>query len=162
MTLPADVELRRAATDDAPEVARVLRASRVAVIPLIPPPVHTPVEDVEWVRNHLIPNTDVWLAVDGPRLLAVMAMRPGWLDHLYVAPGSTRHGLGSLLVDQAKSRSPAGLELWVFESNLPARAFYERHGFVAVERTDGSGNEERAPDIRMVWPAARAGSALPH
>lgn len=26
--------------------------------------------------------------------------------------------------------------------------FDERHGFVEVERTDGSGNEERAPDVR--------------
>jgi hypothetical protein len=29
--------------------------------------------------------------------------------------------------------------------------FYERHGFVEAERTDGRRNEERAPDIRYVW-----------
>ena len=28
---------------------------------------------------------------------------------------------------------------------------YERHGFVAVGWTDGSANEERAPDVRYVW-----------
>jgi hypothetical protein len=43
------------------------------------------------------------------------------------------------------------MRLWVFESNVPARRFYELHGFVAVERTDGAGNEERAPDVRMEW-----------
>ena len=36
-----------------------------------------------------------------------------------------------------------------------ARArFYRRHGLVDLERTDGSANEERAPDIRMAWPGA--------
>jgi chorismate mutase len=42
----------------------------------------------------------------------------------------------------------------LFESNLPARAFYENRGLVPLERTDGSANEERAPDIRMAWPGA--------
>ena len=33
-----------------------------------------------------------------------------------------------------------------------AQRCYERQGFVAVERTDGAGNEEREPDVRLVWP----------
>jgi hypothetical protein len=41
--------------------------------------------------------------------------------------------------------------LWTFVTNTGARRFYERHGFVAVETTDGSHNEEAAPDIRFVW-----------
>ena len=39
----------------------------------------------------------------------------------------------------------------MFESNAPARAFYARHGLVEREHTDGSENEERAPDLRMAW-----------
>jgi len=35
--------------------------------------------------------------------------------------------------------------------NGPAQRLYERHGFVAVERTDGAGNEECEPDVRYVW-----------
>ena len=38
-----------------------------------------------------------------------------------------------------------------FASNLPVQQFYVKHGFTEVERTDGAGNEERAPDIRYVW-----------
>jgi hypothetical protein len=34
---------------------------------------------------------------------------------------------------------------------MTARRFYERHGFVSVERTDGLHNEEREPDISYVW-----------
>jgi len=43
------------------------------------------------------------------------------------------------------------LELWVFQRNERARAFYRRHGFVLVEETDGAGNEERTPDARYAW-----------
>jgi chorismate mutase len=42
----------------------------------------------------------------------------------------------------------------VFETNLAARRFYRRHGLVELEHTDGSGNEEGAPDLRMAWPGA--------
>jgi hypothetical protein len=36
--------------------------------------------------------------------------------------------------------------------NAGARRFYEREGFVAVDSTDGHGNEERAPDVRYHHP----------
>jgi len=39
----------------------------------------------------------------------------------------------------------------VFESNTGARRLYERRGLVVLERTDGSGNEEKAPDLRLAW-----------
>ncbi|BDH67877.1 hypothetical protein MTP06_13260 [Streptomyces sp. PLM4] len=32
-----------------------------------------------------------------------------------------------------------------------SRRFYERHGFTATARTDGTRNEEREPDVRYVW-----------
>ena len=46
-----------------------------------------------------------------------------------------------------------GLQLWTFQVNEAARRFYERQGFVAAESTDGSGNEERSPDVRYTWSA---------
>ncbi len=52
---------------------------------------------------------------------------------------------------KAKQLRPAGLQLWTFASNVRAQRFYERHGFVVVERTDGSGNEEKAPGLRYRW-----------
>jgi len=42
------------------------------------------------------------------------------------------------------------MELWAFQSNHRGRRFYERHGFVAVEFTDGAANEEQWPDVRYV------------
>lgn len=69
-----------------------------------------------------------------------MVLAGDWLDQLYVDPARTGKGVGSELLAMAKSERPHGLQLWAFESNLGARRFYERHGFVAAERTDGPGH----------------------
>jgi hypothetical protein len=37
-----------------------------------------------------------------------------------------------------------------------ARRFYERHGYIAVAFSDGSGNEERCPDVLYEWVGAGA------
>lgn len=73
------------------------------------------------------------------------------LDWLWVVPERQGAGIGSALLDHAKALAPAGLALWTFVSNTPARAFYEHRGFLPVGGTDGSGNEEGAPDVRYLW-----------
>ena len=60
--------------------------------------------------------------------------------------------------DELQRRRPGGFEFWVFQQNERARRFYELHGCVAVELTDGEGNEERTPDIRYEWRPSRAGA----
>ena len=79
-----------------------------------------------------------------------IAFRDGWIDQLYVLPAHQGRGLGSALLEIAQERCPE-LSLWTFQRNAIARRFYERHGFVAAELTDGVRNEEREPDIRYVW-----------
>jgi len=147
-----EVQLRVAGPDDASDVADLVIASRHASVPHYPPLVH-PDHDVQrWVREELVPHEEVWLAESaGGELLAVMALTSTWLEHLHVRPDLTGRGVGSLLVEHAKRLQPQGLQLWVFESNVRAVAFYQRHGFVTVERTDGSGNMEGQPDLRMLW-----------
>ena len=58
--------------------------------------------------------------------------------------------MGTALLDIAKAASPR-LRLWTFQKNRAARVFYEKHGFAAIEETDGSSNEEREPDILYLW-----------
>lgn len=91
------------------------------------------------------------MAESGGAVVGVLALSPGWIDQLYLAPASRGRGIGDRCVALAQERYPGGLELWTFRVNRPAQRFYERHGFVAVERTDGSGNEEREPDVRYRW-----------
>ena len=91
------------------------------------------------------------IEIDGS-LVAFLVLDNGWLAHLYVDPEWTGRGLGSRLVNLAKALHPNGLDLWTFQSNVGARDFYERHGFAALETTDGA-NEEGAPDVHYRWPS---------
>ena len=143
------LRLRRAAPEDAPAVAELFLDSFHATYEF--PLAHTDDEVRGWVRDHLIPEAETWVAIDDERAVALLVVAPGWIEQLYVEPTRLGQGIGSRLVDLAKTRSPDGLTLWTFQVNERARRFYERHGFVAVELTDGSGNEERQPDVRYEW-----------
>jgi chorismate mutase/ribosomal protein S18 acetylase RimI-like enzyme len=149
----SSLRLRPAEPGESAAVAALYGESRRAAEPAMPPAVHTAEEDREWFAARLRDGEhEVWVAEhDG--VLAGFAMATAtWLDHLFVAPASQSTGVGSALLDLVKSIRPEGFSLWVFESNERARAFYRRRGLVELERTDGSGNEERAPDVRMAWP----------
>jgi len=83
-------------------------------------------------------------------LVGIIAFREGWIDQLYVLPSAQGRGIGTALLDIAKSTfSP--LELWTFQRNTQARRFYETRGFVLIMETDGSGNEEKEPDALYRW-----------
>jgi GNAT superfamily N-acetyltransferase len=82
--------------------------------------------------------------------VALLALAPGWLEQLYVAPDRLGEGIGTRLMAVAKERQPEGLQLWTFQVNARARRFYEWHGFVAVEETPDR-NQERQPDVRYQW-----------
>lgn len=144
--------LRKAVNEDAQEVAEVYIRARSAAVRLIPPCVHTDAEVREWISSIVIPLQDTWVAeTDNRKIVAMMSIENGWVDQLYVDPEWNGQGIGSSLIELSKALYPHGLELWTFESNVDARRFYERHGFVEAERTDGRNNEEQAPDIRFHW-----------
>ena len=148
--MPTDVTLRRALAGDADQVASVhLDARRAAPMP---PAAHSEEEVRTWLAGRLRSDDEVWVAELDGAVAAYARMTETWLDDLYVAPPWAGRGIGSALLDLVKSLRPGGFSLWVFESNTPAFAFYEHRGLVALERTDGAGNEERAPDIKMAWP----------
>lgn len=77
-----------------------------------------------------------------------------WLDDLYVAPAHQGQGVGQLLLTHVQQQLPGGFGLWAFETNIPARAFYARHGLAELEWTDGSENQEQEPEVRLAWPGA--------
>jgi chorismate mutase/GNAT superfamily N-acetyltransferase len=144
-----EISLRPADESDGEAVAAIQLAARREAP--MPPGVHTDDEVRLWLTGR-IQTDEVWLAEVGGRAAGYARMSAHWLDDLYVAPPYSGQGVGSSLLDTVKARRPAGFCLWVFETNAPARAFYARRGLLELERTDGSGNEEKAPDIRMAWP----------
>ncbi len=146
-----ELTLRPAGADDATVMADLYSAARVAAVPQMPAALHTNEEDRAWMAARLADRHEGWLAEQDGELVGFALITPTWLDHLFVRAELTGQGIGSALLDLVKALRPQGFCLWVFESNVGARRFYERHGLVALERTDGSGNEEKSPDVRMAW-----------
>ena len=128
----------------------VQRAALKATLPGLHNP-HTAEEDRAWIRS-VFARLSVYLASDGGRVVGVASRDGEWLSQLYVAPERTGQGIGQRLLDAMLEEAAAAaipvFKLWTFQRNAGARRFYERNGFVAVEFTDGRGNEENEPDVR--------------
>ena len=147
-----DLVLRPASPADLPAIAEVHIRARDASYPAMPRSLHPPHEARAWVAGWDLAAYDVWVGETPDGLAGYARFDREWLDDLYVDPEAQGTGVGSALLDLVKAQRPSGFCLWVFEANEPARAFYRHHGLVDLERTDGSANEEREPDVRMAWP----------
>jgi GNAT superfamily N-acetyltransferase len=98
-----------------------------------------------------IGRDEIWVEDEAGIVTGFTGMKSDTLTHLYVDPEHQGRGIGSALLEHAKSRRPERLELWVFQKNDGARRFYERHGFRLVRLTDGADNMEREPDALYEW-----------
>jgi GNAT superfamily N-acetyltransferase len=149
----AEVALRRAGPRDAAEIADVFLASFRATYAF--PLAHTDDEVRGWFGDEVLQKSETWVAVAGggagAEIVGLMVLGDAVLEQLYLRPGWWRRGIGSRFIALAKERRPTGLELYTFQENGPARAFYQRHGFAAVWFGDGSANEESQPDVRYEW-----------
>lgn len=146
------MSIRDATAADADALTTLFLASRRRAMPWLRE-VHTDGETRWWIGNIVLGDLQVRVALRDGIIVGFAAIQPGWLDHLYIAPSAQRAGIGTALLAEAKRIGGDPLRLWVFQRNLAARAFYRRHGFVEEERTDGAANEEREPDMRMLWSA---------
>ena len=117
---------------------------------------HTLEDARTFFRTKLLTTCEVWIAADGDRRLGLLALEAPWIRHFAVFPEHQRRGVGTSLLGQARARSPAELRLFTFRRNTPARAFYEKHGFVAVA-FGISPAPESEPDVEYHWRAAQTG-----
>src|ERR1700751_2377708 len=145
------VSLRKLDLADMPAAAAVHRASFDERLPTLSG-LHAPEEDVGFWSAVVLKDCQIWGAEEGGRLVGVIAFLEDWIDQLYVLPEAQGHGIGSRLLDVAKSTYPV-LSLWTFQRNAPARRFYLKHGFFVVDESDGAGNEEKEPDVLYKWEA---------
>jgi putative acetyltransferase len=103
-------------------------------------------------RKELVPNAAIIVAEEANELIGFVTIdATGYLDQLVVDPAHWGSPLASVLVDEAKRRSPEGVTLLVNKDNARAIRFYERNGFVHagedVNPTSGR------PVLKMAWRA---------
>jgi len=115
------------------------------------PSAHSEPEVREWVARILVPSGGVTVAELHGQVIGVMATaRSGpvsWVNQMAVDPGLVNQGIGSLLLAHAVRTLAPPIRLYTFQANTGARRFYERHGFLPLEFTDGQANEEHCPDV---------------
>jgi GNAT superfamily N-acetyltransferase len=152
--------IRRGGPDDARPAADLYLRAREAALRAgsIPPGTHDDDDVRGYFASRIVEDCELWVAEHEGVLAGILVLDGAFVDQLDVEPGLTGGGIGSALLALAKRRRPSGLQLWTFQSNAGAQRFYERHGFVAVRRTDGRDNEERAPDVLYAYDPAQTPS----
>ena len=147
-----EIQLRCLGLDDLEDAAFVHRSSFDERLPWLVG-LHTPDEDRWFYRERVFPECTLCGAIENDVLVGIIAFRQDWIDQFYILPDAQGRGVGTSLLDLAK-RQARSLSVWTFQRNTMARCFYERRGFVMIEETDGSGNEEREPDVLYRWSAS--------
>lgn len=138
---------RTALAADAPALAAILRGW-ILQTPWMPK-LHSPAEDAGFLA-HLIAFHKVTLASISGQTAGFLAREGAEVSCLYLAPFARGQGLGTSMLERAQ-RDLDRLELWCFQANTGARRFYARSGFTEAALTDGARNEEKLPDVRLVW-----------
>lgn len=101
-------------------------------------------------RSELVPNADIIVAEQAAAMVGFVTIDgSGYLDQLVVAPGHWGSALATMLVDEAKRRSPDGVTLKVNADNARAIRFYERSGFVHAGEDVNPASKRLV--LKMVW-----------
>lgn len=151
---PEKMTIRPATANDAPAVAEVYLRSRKTFLPYAPL-AHSDDEVRGWIRDILIPGGDVTVVDDHGIILGMLVtgyhQGVDWIDQLYLDPTAVGKGIGTVLLKYALAHLTPPVRLYTFQANVGARRFYERFGFIALEFSDGQGNEEKCPDVLYEW-----------
>ena len=109
-------------------------------------------EQRDYLLEELLPSSDFRVARMEHVVVGFVAVNPTRILQLFVHVDYQGLGIGTRLVDWAKSQSKGSLDLWVYECNASARLFYHRQGFVEVDVDAGSA--WRSPMLRLAWSAS--------
>jgi len=153
------VASRAATPGDAEQVADVYLRSRKELVAFAPL-AHSDEDVRRWIPQRLIPAGRTTVAVVDGAIVGFMSVSAApecsWITHLYLHPAWIGRGIGTRLLELARRELPPPIRLFTFQANERARIFYERRGFKAVSFSDGSGNEEKCPDVLYEWRADEA------
>jgi len=112
-------------------------------------------EQRQYFIAQVLPHNRVTLAVLESQLVGFVAASAESVSQLHVQVGLHRQGIGSALLALSKAQSTGSLWLYAFTQNVRACRFYEKHGFVAIER--GFEPQWQLEDVKYSWSAERVG-----
>ena len=153
MGLPSGLALRKFVEDDFDDlVARWHETNLVSYRYNAEQQKHALADARRFFRDKVLSACEVWIATQSGQLLGVLCLEAPWIRHFAIFPEHQRKGIGTALLQKARERSPAELRLFTFQRNEAARAFYGKHGFVAVA-FGVSPAPELEPDVEYRWSA---------
>ncbi len=160
-TGPMDrIEIRRISESDIEPTVRMWRRSREGVQPKLEARLkYSPEDDLEFFTETLLKDCSVWIAIVKEQPVGLLAISGEFVEQLHVDPAQQRRGIGTTLLDLAKQKSPARLQLHTHQANTGARKFYEERGFRAL-RFGVSAAPESEPDVLYEWDGTRSEHAL--
>jgi putative acetyltransferase len=84
-------------------------------------------------KDDLAKHNIVWVAELQSRIVGFIVLngKERTLEQLFVDVNVQRIGIGTALLNKAKTICPLGLSLTTLQQNVQARKFYKKHGFVA-------------------------------
>lgn len=94
------------------------------------------------------------IVYEDDRVVGFAAMFDGQLRALFVHGEARGLGAGRALLNAALARAPRGLSLYVAESNLNARQFYERSGFTVTGQATRRYNDIDVSYLKMSSPSS--------
>ncbi|QQO08807.1 N-acetyltransferase [Breznakiella homolactica] len=90
----------------------------------------------EAMRTLYIPNSETWVWEDDENIQGFLSLNKNDLAALFVLPEAQGHGIGTALMDLAKSLRDE-LTLAVYTENTRSVSFYRKQGFTEIrEQTD--------------------------
>ncbi len=114
---------------------------------------HPVEEQIEYFEQKVRPCCAVRVAHRRDELVGFIASNAESVSQLYVRVQNIGQGIGTQLLGLAKTESSGRLWLFTFASNLRARRFYERNGFVDVAH--GFEPMWQLEDVRFEWVGER-------
>lgn len=83
------------------------------------------------MRDVYIPASETFVFESKGKIVGFYSLHGSNLAAIFVAPRSQGMGIGTILLDDAKTRRKT-LQLTVYKENVPSVNFYEKQGFISI------------------------------
>ena len=145
--------IRQATTEDASQMHEVHAQS----VRTLCQEHYTPEQIAGWLKNRTpqgylpgIKRGDMFVVVDGEKIVGFGHAIPGEVVAVFVAPSHANRGVGRAILAEALRRARRGYHGAIrLDATLNAQTFYEKAGFVVVERKTERRNNASLPSVVM-------------